>query len=320
MIVRFWGTRGVLPVAPTAEQIRTKIANALLAANGLALKSREDIARFIEENLTFAGRSTYGGATSCVEIESGEVAYFVCDMGTGLREFGLDALGRRQGRKGGRFNIFLSHLHWDHIMGLPFFLPATDPSVEIIIHSCHPNAEKALRRQQEEISFHRPFESWEADFRFVTLCAGNDYDIDGLTVSAVAQDHPGGSYGYRFTDRHGRSVVYSTDCEHNIDDMYREDAFVAFFDSADLVVADTMYSLAATSSTKENWGHSSNLVAIDLCHQAGARRLALFHHDPLHDDDDLQRLHEDSVRYEALSREDRPLEVLCAYDGLEVAL
>lgn len=320
MIARFWGTRGVLPVAATGKQIRAKIANALLAANGLQLRSREEIARFIEENLTFAGRATYGGATSCVEIESGEDAFFLCDMGSGLREFGLDALGRRPGARGATYNFFLSHLHWDHIMGLPLFLPAADPSTKIVIHSGHGDAEKALRRQQAEISFHQPFDNWAAEFSFVTMEPGQDYVVDGMAVTAIAQDHPGVSFGYRFTDTAGRTAVYSTDCEHNVDDMYQEDAFVAFFAGADLVIADTMYSLAATSSTKENRGHSSNLVAIDLCHQAKARRLALFHHDPLHDDEDLLRLHEDSIRYEALSRGDASLEVLCAYDGLEIAL
>ena len=91
-------------------------------------------------------------------------------------------------------------------------------------------------------------------------------------------------------------------------------------EGADLVICDTMYSLAETSSTKEDWGHSSNVVAIDLCHQARAKRLALFHHDPFHDDEDIERMHEDSIRYEELTRDGPPLEVLCAYDGLEVPL
>jgi ribonuclease BN (tRNA processing enzyme) len=71
---------------------------------------------------------------------------------------------------------------------------------------------------------------------------------------------------------------------------------------------------------KEDWGHSSNIVAIDLCHEAGARRLALFHHEPTYDDEDIQRMHEESIRYEALTRGDTPLDIICAYDGLEIRL
>jgi len=81
-----------------------------------------------------------------------------------------------------------------------------------------------------------------------------------------------------------------------------------------------MYSLADSVSMKEDWGHSSNIVAIDICHDAEAKRLALFHHEPTYSDEDLQRMHRESVRYEELTQRDIPLEVICAYDGLEVRL
>jgi ribonuclease BN (tRNA processing enzyme) len=101
--------------------------------------------------------------------------------------------------------------------------------------------------------------------------------------------------------------------------MDAEAAFEAFFAGADLVICDTMYSLGDTVSLKQDWGHSSNVVAVDLCHAAAARRLALFHHEPTYSDEDIQRMHAESVRYEELVRADRPpLEVICAYDGLEI--
>jgi ribonuclease BN (tRNA processing enzyme) len=82
-----------------------------------------------------------------------------------------------------------------------------------------------------------------------------------------------------------------------------------------------MYSLVESVTMKEDWGHSSNLVAVDLCHAAAAKRLALFHHEPTYSDDDIQRMHLETIRYEALNREGRPpLEVVCAYDGLDLAL
>ena len=113
-------------------------------------------------------------------------------------------------------------------------------------------------------------------------------------------------------------MVYSTDSEHKIDKMDAEAAFVGFFANCDLVICDTMYSLADSISMKEDWGHSSNVVAIDLCHEAEVKRLALFHHEPTYSDADIQRMHQESIRYEELTREGLPLEVLCAYDGLVV--
>ena len=319
-VVRFWGTRGTLPVAATAAQVRAKIVAALMQAGGQSFADEAAAGQFVDDQLDFATRGTYGGATSCVEIDCTEDAYFICDMGSGLRAFGHDALARCRGGRGRTYNIFLSHLHWDHILGFPLFVPAFDPHATIVIHSCHADAEIALRRQQEEISFPVPFDALAANIRFVTCAAGNEFKVDGLRVTAMSQDHPHGSYAYRFTDTVGRSIVYSTDSEHKADRMDREVAFIGFFQLADLVVCDTMYSLADSASVKEDWGHSSNVVAIDLCHQARAKRLALFHHEPTSDDGDIQRMHQESIRYEILTRERAPLEVLCAYDGLEITL
>jgi ribonuclease BN (tRNA processing enzyme) len=319
-VVRFWGARGTLPVAATAQQVRKKIVNALLAAQGQAFADAQEASDFLDRQLGFAASASYGGATSCVEIDGDRDAFFICDMGSGLREFGLSAASRCIDGHGKKYNFFLSHMHWDHIMGFPAFLPANDPEAEIVVYACHPDAEEALRRQQQEISYPVSFAFWAANIRFMTLEPGKEIEVDGLRVTAMKQDHPHDSFGFRFTDATGRRIVYSTDSEHKIGNMDREDAFTYFFRDADLVICDTMYSLAESNSTKEDWGHSSNVVAIDLCHQASAKRLVLFHHDPHRDDEDLQWMHEDSIRYEALTREGSPLEVLCAYDGLEVAL
>lgn len=319
MLVRFWGTRGSLPVAARADAVRSKIARALVAANGHSIESLEQASTFIDSELDFAGSATYGGATACVEIESGD-SFFLCDMGSGLREFGLSAMQRCATGHKRRYNFFQSHMHWDHIMGFPFFIPAFDPGARILIHSAHPDAEEALRRQQEEISFPVQFDMLRASIDFVAMTPGEAIHVDGLTVVAEKQQHSHDSYGYRFTDAAGRTVVYSTDSEHKADNMKDEAAFIEFFRGADLVICDTMYSLADSVSMKEDWGHSSNVVAVDLCHHAGARRLALFHHEPTYDDEAIQRMHQESIRYEELTREDSRLDVLCAYDGLEIHL
>ena len=320
MLVRFWGTRGSLPVALTAQTVRRKIARALLAADGRRFDSEAGAERFVAQELGFAGGATYGGATPCVELEAGNGSYFICDMGSGLRPFGLDSLERNAGGHSKTYNFFQSHLHWDHIMGFPFFSPAFDPDATIRIHSGHPDAEQALRRQQEEISFPVPFDWLRADIQFVHLTPGETHEVDGVRVETILQHHSHGSYGYRFTDVEDRTVIYSTDSEHKLEKMAVEAAFIDFFREADLVICDTMYSLADSVSMKEDWGHSSNLVAVDLCHQASAKCLALFHHEPTYEDEDIQRMHQESVRYEELTRNDSALEVICAYDGLEVRI
>jgi phosphoribosyl 1,2-cyclic phosphodiesterase len=318
MRVRFWGTRGSLPVAAKAAAVRQKVAQALVLANGRRFSSEAEALAFVDGDLDFAAGSTYGGATSCVEIEGGDGSFIVCDMGSGLREFGLSAAARCSAGHKREYHFFLSHLHWDHIMGFPFFVAAFDPEAIITVHSGHADAETALRRQQEEISFPVPFDWLKAQFRFITLEPGATYDCAGLKVEVIRQYHAHDSYGFRFVDGE-RTVIYSTDSEHRLGDMEQEARFAAFFAGADVAICDTMYSLADSVTMKEDWGHSSNLVAVDLCHAAAAKRLVLFHHEPAYSDEDIQRMHDETIRYEELMREDRrPLEIICAYDGLEL--
>ena len=317
MRVHFWGTRGSLPVAQTGEAVLRKVSRALVAANGQRFDDEAAARAFAEEELDFATAHTYGGATTCVELDAGVDAFLVCDMGSGLREFGIDALRRTRAGHAKTYHFFMSHLHWDHIMGFPFFAPAFDPDSRIVIHSGHPDAEQALRRQQEEISFPVAFDWLRARIEFRTLETGRPHAIPGGTATLLEQHHSHTSYGYRF-EIGGTTTVFSTDSEHKIDDPDAERAAVAFFAEADLVICDTMYSMADSVTLKEDWGHSSNIVAVDLCHAAKARRLALFHHEPTYSDEDIMRLHTDTIRYEELTRNGSALEVLCAYDGLEV--
>ena len=320
MLVRFWGTRGSLPVAAHAPQVQAKIARALMAAQGRSFADEAAAAAFARDNLDFATYGSYGGATSCVEIEGGDDAFFVCDLGSGVREFGIDSLKRCAAGHPRTWHVFLSHLHWDHIMGFPFFGPAYDPGATIVIHAGHADAEEALRRQQEEISFPVSFDWLRANISFVTHALDEPFEVAGVTVTLIRQHHSHDSHGFRFT-RDGRTAIYSTDSEHKLDDMESEAAFEAFFAGADLVICDTMYSLGDTVSLKQDWGHSSNIVAVDLCHAAAAKQLALFHHEPTYSDEDIQRMHAETVRYEELVREGRPaLDVICAYDGLEISL
>jgi phosphoribosyl 1,2-cyclic phosphodiesterase len=202
--------------------------------------------------------------------------------------------------------VFLSHLHWDHIMGLPFFTPVYIPGNRIVIHSCHPHAEFALRRQQAEPSFPVRFDQFAARIEFDVMQPGVPAPIAGTTVTAHAQRHAGDSYGWRF-DGGGKSVVYSTDSEHRLEDEEERVGFIRFFDQADLVIFDAMYSLADAISVKADWGHSSNIVGVELCQAARARRLAMFHHEPGYSDTQIERVLQETRRFEEITR--CPLEV-----------
>jgi len=318
MRIRFWGTRGSLPVSLTAAAVRRKLVTALRGASGRVFASERELEDYVD-SLDLAVAGTYGGHSPCVEIETGGPDYVLCDLGSGVRPFGQAAIARHGPASPQTYHVFVSHLHWDHIMGLPFFTPAYIPGNRVRFYGGHPGLEAALRRQQDEPSFPVDFSYLRADIEFVHLEPGSRYELAGMTVTAKLQRHAGDSYGYRF-ESNGRAVVYTTDSEHKLAAPAEIESFVDFFRNADLVIFDAMYSLAEATSIKADWGHSSNVVGVELCQLAGARHLCLFHHEPANDDETISRVLSDTRRLEEITRTGAPLLVTAAYDGMEIEL
>ncbi|HYC44623.1 MAG TPA: MBL fold metallo-hydrolase [Burkholderiales bacterium] len=317
MQVRFWGTRGSIPAALTARSVREKLIAALTHASGRDLSTPEKAAAFAD-TLPFALTHTFGGNSSCVELKADGAGRVLLDLGSGARAAAGDALRELKG-KPGEFHVFMSHLHWDHIMGFPFFTPAYIPGHTIRIHGCHAELEHAFRRQQDPPSFPVGFAMLGAKIEFTVLEPGRTYEIAGYRVTPKAQAHGGGSYGYRF-ERDGRAVVYTTDSEHKLENAEETESFIEFFRDADLVIFDAMYSLADAISVKEDWGHSSNVVGVELCQLARVKHLVLFHHEPAYDDATIERVWRETQRLEEITRGDHAVKVTAAYDGLEVTL
>jgi phosphoribosyl 1,2-cyclic phosphodiesterase len=319
VLVRFWGTRGSLPVSLTASAVKEKVVAALIRASGRTLGTPEQVRLFVDQELGFEVSRSFGGNTSCVQIDTGSRDYIVCDVGSGARVFGNHVLATRGVATGNTFHILMSHMHWDHIQGFPFFMPAYIPGNRIRIYGCHAELEEAFRRQNAAPSFPVDFSRMGASIEFVRLEPGRDHEIAGLTVRAKLQHHGGDSYGFRL-EHGGKVVVYSTDAEHKQDDPDEIRGFAEFFRDADLVIFDAMYSLADAISVKEDWGHSSNVVGVELCQMARVKHLCLFHHEPMFDDARLAAILRESRRLEAITRDDHQLEISAAYDGLEIVV
>ena len=318
MRVRFWGTRGSIPVSLTAADVRDKLARALLAASGRRFDSYGDALAFVAQSLPAGLGHTYGGHSSCVELDTGDEEYFVCDMGSGARPFGAHVLARQGGRPA-TVHVFMSHMHWDHIMGFPFFGPAYLPKTRLRIYGCHDELELAFRRQQDAPSFPVPFNTLAAHIEFIKLEPGRTHEVRGLKVTPQIQRHSGDSYGFRF-ESGGRRIVYTTDSEHKLEERSEAELFTDFFRDADLVIFDAMYSLADAISVRADWGHSSNVVGVELCQLANARHLCMTHHEPVFDDAAIEAMLAETRRLELITRGATPLHVSAAYDGLEIAL
>lgn len=317
MRVRFWGTRGSLPAPADAAAVRAKVRSALVLARGRSIVSDEGVDAFINE-LPFSIRGSFGGNTSCVQLFTGEEHDLICDAGSGLRVFGNATLAKFGAKLPRTYHIVMSHRHWDHIMGFPFFTPAYIPGNTIKIYGCHPDLREAFERQHGNPSFPIPFAALAATIEFVQLTVGEPREIAGTVVTATKQQHGGDSYGYRF-ERGGKVVVYSTDSEHTFATAADQQPFIDMFRDADIVIFDAMYSLGETVSVKEDWGHSSNVVGVELAHAAGARHLVLYHHEPVYDDAMIERVLNETRRFEEITRAGyAPLTVSSAYDGMEL--
>jgi phosphoribosyl 1,2-cyclic phosphodiesterase len=303
----------------TSRVIRGKLVAALVTGAGRNLDTPEKAAAFVDRELDFAVSHTFGGNTPCVEIDAGGDDFVLCDLGTGARVFGNHVLATRGPGRGHVFHVFMSHVHWDHIMGFPFFLPAYIPGNTVRIYGCHDVLEEAFRRQHAAPSFPVDFSRLGARIEFVRLEPGHPYDIAGLTVRAKRQRHSGDSYGYRF-EKDGKAIVYSTDSEPKSDDLVETRELVEFFRDADLVIFDAMYSLAEAVSVKEDWGHSSNVVGVELCQMARVKHLCLFHHEPALGDEALATVLAETRRLEEITRREHRLEVSAAYDGRELSV
>ncbi|MBT8131117.1 MAG: MBL fold metallo-hydrolase, partial [Gammaproteobacteria bacterium] len=284
MLVRFWGTRGSLP-KPGPDTIR------------------------------------YGGNTSCVEIRSASGTLIVIDCGSGAHN-----LGRKLGEadQPTRGHLLISHTHWDHIQGIPFFTPLFTPGNEWDIYapnSLNQSIRETLAGQMQYTYFPVTLDALGADIRYHDLVEGT-FQIDDITVTTQYLHHTVLTLGYRI-EVDGRTVIYACDHEPfprqpdsvalNEQDMLHVD----FLQDADLVIHDAQYT-EEEYPQKLGWGHSTAEYAVDVCCAAGVRQLALTHHDPMRNDDDVDQVV--SAMRNRLSANRQPLQVFAAAEGQKIEL
>jgi len=312
MKVKFWGTRGSIPTPISPAAIEDKIRQALRGAAGLDLSSEEVVERYLQR-LPAAIRYTIGGNTACVQIRAG-AQLLILDAGSGLRLLGYDLMQAEFGRGEGMADFLISHTHWDHIQGLPFFGPGFIAGNRLTVHSPHAHLEAAFVGQQNDIYFPVPLSYLRADLQFRHIPANDWSQIGEVRVYPLRMSHPGESYSYR-VEHHAASLVYATDAEYRHGRTDSTQVYVDFFREADLLIFDAQYSLT-DALDKPEWGHSSPLIGAELAYRAGVRRLALFHHDPMSDDDAIYAGLRQAEAY--LAKRACNCQVMIANEGMEI--
>lgn len=290
MRVRFWGTRGSVPT-PGATTIR------------------------------------YGGNTSCVEVRAADGTLVILDCGTGAISLGRDLLSNGAEPVQGAFLI--GHTHWDHIQGFPFFAPLFFPHNRWTVYGpggLDRQIAKGLASQMVYEHFPLPFDALEANIQIQHLAEGT-FDVGSIRVTTQYLNHPVFTLGYRL-EADGVTVIYATDFEPFFlqslkaspvrKPVHHEDQrHIRFLEGADLIIHDAQYTLDEFPF-KTGWGHMPIECCVDYAVLAGARRLALFHHDPVRDDATIDQLV--ACASERARNNGHALEVFAAAEGQIVDL
>lgn len=256
-----------------------------------------------------------GGNTSCVEIRADD-NILVCDAGTGIIPLGNELMRQDEIRN---MLIILTHYHWDHVCGLPFFVPAFSPDWEIDFFGPgdHPGLiKKHISMQMQAPYFPVGTEAWLAQTNYLQPQT-EGFQHGPIKISFLSVHHPGITYGYRI-EVNGKIIVYASDNEckfieksikYRADqlsdeehELYKEmieeehEAELKLFKDADILIHDAQYT-PSDYEKKYGWGHSCYIDTIDLAIDANVKTLYLFHHDPNYDDHAIQAIHENSLAF-----------------------
>jgi phosphoribosyl 1,2-cyclic phosphodiesterase len=316
MRVRFWGVRGSIPTPPTSEQIRAKILKAFKNFSSEKDFNLNQVEEYIMHS-SVVDTGFIGGNTSCIEVRADD-KILIFDMGSGLKRLGNHLLKHEKTKNGLELHIFMSHTHWDHILGLPFFVPAFFPNNKLIFYSVHRNLRDRLETQQDYRFFPVSLDSMSSKKEFVQIAHKQTISIGNVTVSNIPLYHPGGSFGFR-VECDGKVFVYATDSEYKDQSREAVTQNTKFFRDADLLVFDAQYTFEE-SIHKEDWGHSSALIGVDFAMDANVKRLALFHHEPERDDFEIYEILKKSLDYKRINYPESKLEILLATEDLEIEL
>jgi phosphoribosyl 1,2-cyclic phosphodiesterase len=265
----------------------------------------------------------YGGNTSCVELRHGK-SLFILDAGTGIRPLG-DLLMTQS--KGGSIhaNVFITHSHWDHIQGFPFFVPAYIKGNRFLVHGAHGmghSFEEVFRGLMSSSYFPVDLGDMAAKLDFVEM-SGQPYSCEKVRVDTTYTNHPGMNIAYRFVVGNV-SITYLTDHEtyqlmnQATEFARKQDQLIEdFCRNTNLLICDSQYT-DEEYKTKRGWGHSRYQDTVRLALASGASRLALFHHDPAHSDDQLDKMLADAKRI--IRDTGKDLECFLAKEGQQIEI
>lgn len=273
---KFWGVRGSLPSAPPPSEWLLNVEGLLRNFFVSGHRDISHVAKYIS-SLEVPQVGSYGLATTCVELTSAR-SRLIIDGGSGVRNLSEKIMSGTMGRGKGPFHIYMTHFHWDHIIGLPFFTPHFVPGMEIHYYAVHPELEQNIRSLFRKPFFPVPFEALQAKIHFHVLEPRKSIKIDDFTVTPYKLDHPDPCWGLK-VEAGGKTYAHCVDTEGTR--VTREDLGedLPLYQNVDLMYFDAQYTFPELAE-KANWGHSAAQVGLDIAFREGIKQVLFSHHDP----------------------------------------
>lgn len=312
MNIHIWGVRGSIPTPLSTQQVRTKLIAALKRLKAEDIESDESKEKFVD-SLPWWISGTAGGNTPCVELTLKDNKKIVFDAGSGMRVMGKFS----DYPADGHYHLFMSHFHWDHIQGLPFFDASYNPDIIFDIYSPYADMKKYFAEQMRAPFYPVDFSAIESHFHFHQIEACKTLTIGSAEISCMKMSHPGDSYSYSVVED-GKKFVYATDVELSSKDFAETPGRCEVFQDADVMLIDSQYTVEE-ALRKANWGHSAFCYAIDFAAAWRIKKMFMFHHEPTYDDRKLNTILE-SARWYANYISGDSLAIDIAREGVEFDL
>lgn len=316
--VKYWGVRGSLPTSPS-PQLWTQHFEQLMTGFFSSGRTKEsEIASYLE-SLGDTNIGGYGTATTCADIRT-DRGHIIIDGGSGIKHLGDFLMKKGEGR--GPFHIFLTHFHWDHLLGLPFFTPHFIPGTKINYYAVQPELENIVRSQFKKPNFPVQFDDLRSEIKFHRLEARKPIQIDDLTVTPYLLDHPDPSWGFR-VESQGKAYAHCVDTECTRQSREALGLDLPLYQNADLMYFDAQYTLPELAE-KANWGHSAAEIGLDISYRENIKNVVFAHHDPGASIEQIQALEAQARDYVEYRRQNegipQPVNWSFAHEGLEIDL
>ncbi|OFZ82972.1 MAG: MBL fold metallo-hydrolase [Bdellovibrionales bacterium RIFOXYD1_FULL_53_11] len=283
MRVRLWGVRGSLPAPMIPAVIETREREILELFIDSKYSKKAELSKFLD-TLPVHTRGTFGGNTPCVSVESGNNQLIV-DGGSGIRRLGYDLLRGPCGKGAGEVHILFTHFHWDHLIGVPFFVPVFIPGNVIHVYAVQDGVESVFRTLFKKPFFPVEYEMLGARFVYHKLEPRKPVKFGLLTVTPYQLDHPDPCWGFKF-ECGGKvfSHCVDTECTRVTRDQLGLD--LPLYQGVDLMTFDAQYTLMETIE-KMNWGHAAASLGLDIAMREGVKKVVFMHHDPASSDEKI---------------------------------